>query len=658
MVKSDARSKPKKKSVKAKATGFGSARKLSRMGKRQAKGAKGIAANYITRSQILKRLQITLRDFRRLCILKGIYPRDPKKKASGKDKTYYHCKDISYLAHEPLLAKFRQFKAFMKKVRRAVGRKEIGEARRKDAAKPTYTLDHLVKERYPRFVDAVRDLDDALCLIHLFAALPAERRITADRTANCQRLCQQWQHYVAHARALTKTFISIKGIYFEAEVCSTPVTWLVPHQFTLMLPEEVDFRVMLTFLEFHETFVKFVLFKLYHSAGLSYPPVLESGSLGGAVVSTQPPAAVEPANAVPQPPVPSEARRRLKTLDGKLKQLEAEQSADEDGELSEDARAQLHSSLMASADDDDDDRDDGVTREAFPSGSAPPPVFEGARVFLAREAQHSWLAFAITGCGGHVGWEGEDSPFAASDERITHHVVDRPKLVRKSFSETMRLSRGCFVPDARLSQRDSPVASREYVQPQWIVDSINCRAMLPVERYAPGVTLPVRSCPAADVRGRFPSRRHDWPFAAPSQPHLSPFVDDNKEGYVPAYREELDRLASSTSSGARATMPPPISAAAEDAADEVDMEAAAEAQAALRESQVRMVPRRREDRQQHQPSACLSSLAQDNEEAGELAKIMMSKKARRLYDRMQHGLQEKRDANDRLKRKREEQEGA
>ena len=65
-----------------------------------------------------------------------------------------------------------------------------------------------------------------------------------------------------------------------------------------------------------------------------------------------------------------------------------------------------------------------------------------------------------------------------------------------------------------------------------------------------------------------------------------------------------------------------------------------------------------EDLEQHQPSTCLSSLAQDNDEAGELAKIMMSKKARRLYDRMQHGLQEKRDANDRLQRKREEQEGA
>jgi pescadillo len=54
--------------------------------------------------------------------------------------------------------------------------------RREDHSKPTYTLHHLVKERYPRFLDAVRDLDDALCLVHLFAAMP---QVSIDATQTC-----------------------------------------------------------------------------------------------------------------------------------------------------------------------------------------------------------------------------------------------------------------------------------------------------------------------------------------------------------------------------------------------------------------------------------------------------------------------------------------
>lgn len=117
------------------------------MTKRIQKGKKGEASQYITRKQALKKLQLSLRDFRRLCILKGIYPREPKKKFKGFKKMYYHVKDIKFLAHERLLAKFREIAAFSKKITRAKIRHEPSEVERLTKNKPQYTLDHLVKER-------------------------------------------------------------------------------------------------------------------------------------------------------------------------------------------------------------------------------------------------------------------------------------------------------------------------------------------------------------------------------------------------------------------------------------------------------------------------------------------------------------------------------
>lgn len=69
-------------------------------------------------------------------------------------------------------------------------------------------------------------------MIFLFAALPSTSRVPPSLVENCARLAAEWQLYVMHNRSLRKVFLSIKGVYYQAEVCDQTVTWLVPYQFT------------------------------------------------------------------------------------------------------------------------------------------------------------------------------------------------------------------------------------------------------------------------------------------------------------------------------------------------------------------------------------------------------------------------------------------
>jgi pescadillo len=158
-------------------------------------------------------------------------------------------------------------------VRRAAGRNESNEAQRIHSILPTYNLSHLVKERYPRFMDALSDMDDALTLTYLFASLPAaqERNLEAKLIQKAKTIAAAWGAYCATTAAITKSFISVKGIYLEAEVHNCTVRWILPHAFTQYLPEDVDFRVMNTFFEFYETLLNFILYKLYNDIGVRYP---------------------------------------------------------------------------------------------------------------------------------------------------------------------------------------------------------------------------------------------------------------------------------------------------------------------------------------------------------------------------------------------------
>eukprot|EP01052_Picozoa_sp_SAG31_P002410 SAG31_NODE_85_length_26982_cov_19.325485_10_plen_215_part_00 len=211
--------------------------------KRQKAGVKGNAANYMTRNKAVKTLQLSLKDFRRLCILKGIYPREPRKKVHGHNKTYYLTKDIQFLSHEHIISKFREMKAFRKKMKRAVNKDMTRAVASLERNKPRYVLDHIVRERYPTFVDSVRDMDDALCLVHLIARFPSTSDMNQKRVRDCARLAREFQQYAMLRRRLRRVFVSVKGIYYQVDIANQPVTWVVPHNTGAQyVPTDVDLK--------------------------------------------------------------------------------------------------------------------------------------------------------------------------------------------------------------------------------------------------------------------------------------------------------------------------------------------------------------------------------------------------------------------------------
>lgn len=86
-----------------------------------------------------------------------MYPREPNKKFEGNNKTYYSKKDINFLAHDKILSTLLDIKVHIKKAKRA---RKLGDETKASGftkRKPKLDLSHIVKERYPAFVDAVRD---------------------------------------------------------------------------------------------------------------------------------------------------------------------------------------------------------------------------------------------------------------------------------------------------------------------------------------------------------------------------------------------------------------------------------------------------------------------------------------------------------------------
>jgi len=406
----------------------------------------GEATQYISRKHARKKLQLTLADFRRLCILKGIYPREPKnRKKAGQGKasytrTYYFTKDIQWLMHEPLIEKFRGHKAFLKKIRNAQGRRDWNKVDRVRCLKPVYRFDHIVIERYPSFNDALRDMDDALCMIFMFARLPKSSTVHAEMIENCRRISMEWMNYCIYAQCLRKVFVSIRGYYYQVELKGETITWLVPHEFAQKHNEDVDYRVMRTFTEFYLSAASFTLYKLYTEANLKYPPFrIDMENMEDEEVEK------ELAN--------------VEALTLELRQSATDMRKEEDDDMQD---------LVASAGDEQMQKAFEVSKVAEASRN----FFKGTKIFISRECPRKPLAFIIRSLGGEVSWDKELFPgatFNLDDDDVTHLIIDRPTAPQK--------------------------LGRVAVQPQWIFDCCNFKGLLPTNDYVPGCELPPHLSP-------------------------------------------------------------------------------------------------------------------------------------------------------------------
>jgi pescadillo protein len=400
------------------------------------------------------------------------------------------------------------------------------------------TLDHIIKERYPTFIDALRDLDDALSMLFLFANLPSTTYVSPKTIALCQKLCHEFQHYLIVTHSLRKSFLSIKGIYYQATIQGQDILWLVPYRFVQRMSGDIDFRIMSTFIDFYTTLVGFVNYRLYTSIGLVYPPKFDQksdergGELGAFALEGKKVDSVSF-----QAELTDGANRYDKVTDDHRDEpststtaLTAQAEADRLAlSIIHDPESDISSVPPLSATEAEVQSSEAIdTFEPLPASDAdilPQPQFKGNEastlfsdftIFLSRETPRAPLEFLLKAFGcKRVGWDTVlgDGAFTNDehDAKITHQIVDRPNLPPGAFpaltnGEGNDNENTEAEPESTARRTRECVAGRIYVQPQWVWDCINHGKLLRPDLYALGASLP---------------------------PHLSPWVKPKRGAYDP-----------------------------------------------------------------------------------------------------------------------------
>ncbi|KAM3132456.1 hypothetical protein pb186bvf_015415 [Paramecium bursaria] len=326
------------------------------MGKKIKKGQVGPVKEYVSRTKAIKKLQVNLKDFRRLCILKGIYPRDPPKKLKKQNKTYYHVKDVAFLKSESILNKLRERRANLKRIRKALIRGDRLKARRMRINAP--------KENIPNLLMHLNDLDDPLSLISLFASFPTHKELHIPNSLIMKLL--KADKLIFDLCCIKQLFE--ESIYYQAIVHGSTITWIMPYPIQASLPLDVDYRVMMTFLEFYQILLRFVNFKLLGQE-------LDVSDVGDLVREFN-----------------RNKNNEIMEVDEKFKDDPAYQQINEQNE-----EIKRYKNL-----------------------------FKGYTFYLYPEVPKQSLEFVILSFGGDVRWSGDSRNSTEKDSSITHVVLERP----------------------------------------------------------------------------------------------------------------------------------------------------------------------------------------------------------------------------------------
>ena len=275
---------------------------------------------------------------------------------------------------------------------------------------------------------------------------------------------------------------------------------------------------MLTFLELYQTLLGFVFFKLYMDEGWIYPPPMDlSKDENGAGVGAFSLQTVKKGQSATSGKANNQSQVSNKAVKQIIKEISASISTPDVLSTAPSTNVEIEDededfiSHPSKADSNADTTTLPTLRsivESASSSSTASRLFAPYSFYLSRETPRSLMEFVIRAFGGQVGWPsslGSGSPYGEDDSSITHVIIDRPIIPGQPISII-----NAPAPEERERRR-----RRKYVQPQWVMDCINAGRILPEERYARGAELPPHLSPFGEEKGAYePTVDYEVPAAA------------------------------------------------------------------------------------------------------------------------------------------------